>query len=172
MTKGKERIILGVDPGTRCMGWGAISTGGCRYQCVDYGAIRPKQKDPAQVYLHLFEEITAVLEKVHPSAVSVETQYVDKNPQSALKLGMARGMVLLAAAKKGIDFFEYSPTKAKIAATGTGRASKEQVQQMTAKILGLTSIPTPSDAADALALAICHAHYYKPAYQPFSLQRK
>jgi crossover junction endodeoxyribonuclease RuvC len=98
------------------------------------------------------------LEKYQPEAVAVETQFVYKNVQSALKLGMARGAVIIAAARRGIAVFEYAPRKAKQAVVGNGGASKFQVQKMVQMQLKLSQLPEPADAADALALALCHAH--------------
>ncbi len=95
--------------------------------------------------------------KYKPDCLAVETQYVKKNVQSAIKLGMARGAVVIAAARRKVQIFEYAPTKAKLAVVGTGRASKQQVQGMVQRLLNLPTIPEPEDAADALALAICHA---------------
>jgi crossover junction endodeoxyribonuclease RuvC len=101
------------------------------------------------------------MEKYQPDAVAIETQFVYKNVQSAMKLGMARAMGLLAAARRQIPIFEYAPTKAKLAVVGNGGASKMQVQKMIQLLLRLPTLPEPEDAADALALAICHAHTIK-----------
>lgn len=152
-------IVIGIDPGTRITGYGIIQLEGPRsYIPLDYGCIRP----PATMklsdkYFAIFTGINMLLEKYHPTALAVETQYVQKNPQSALKLGMARGTVLIAARQRDIPVFEYSPTKAKQAVVGNGRASKIQVQRMVQLLLHLSSVPQPEDAADALALAICHS---------------
>jgi crossover junction endodeoxyribonuclease RuvC len=110
--------------------------------------------------LIIFEAITELIERFEPDVLAVETQYVAKNPQSALKLGMARGVIALAARRKGVVIAEYAPSKAKLAVTGSGKASKAQVVGMTQSLLKLAQPPTPEDAADALALAICHAHMH------------
>lgn len=154
----KKEKILGIDPGTKISGYGLISSCGRSYVALDYGCIRP----PANLilserYLIIFNAIEELLEKFQPDAVAVETQYVHKNVQSAIKLGMARGVAIIAAKRRGIRIFEYAPTKAKLAVVGTGSASKAQVQGMVQRLLDLTEPPTPEDAADALALAICHA---------------
>ena len=151
-------IILGIDPGTRITGYGIIEKLGGTYRPIDYGCVRP----PANLklsdrYLILFNAIDALILKYRPDVLIVETQYVDKNPQSAIKLGMARGAAIIAAKRHGLSVFEYAPTKAKMAVVGKGTASKEQVQGMVQLLLKLKTIPTPADAADALALAICHA---------------
>ena len=101
------------------------------------------------------------MDKNKPNAVSVETQFVKKNVQIAMKLGMARGIILLACSLKNIPIYEYAPRKAKQAIVGNGAASKEQVQKMLKLLLNLSNIPEPEDAADALALALCHAHQLK-----------
>ena len=152
--------IIGVDPGTMVTGWGIILVTGNRYQLIECGTIHPKVKDvPEQKYLTIFEELSAVIEKHTPDVLSVETQFVGENVQSAIKLGMARGMAYLAAAKRGIPVFEYAPTKAKQAVTGKGNAPKAVVLKMVKLLLGLKELNVLEDASDALALAITHAHF-------------
>lgn len=151
-------IIIGIDPGTQVTGYGVIECINNACRAIDYGCVRP----PASLklsdrYLIIFNGIEELLEKYRPQALVVETQYVQKNIQSAIKLGMARGIIIIAAKRKGIAVFEYGPTKAKSAVVGNGKASKVQVQGMVKLLLNLDQIPTPEDAADALALAICHA---------------
>lgn len=152
-------VILGIDPGTTVTGYGVISTHDNRYTALDYGCIRP----PATLkltdrYLIIYQGVEELIERFSPSALVVETQYVAKNPQSALKLGMARGAIMIAAKRKGIPVFAYSPSEAKRAVVGNGKASKLQVQKMVQQLLRLSAPPHPEDAADALALAICHLH--------------
>lgn len=152
-------IILGIDPGTRITGYGLIRIHNNQIEPIDFGCIRPPATLPLQQrYRIIYEALMQLIEKHKPESISVESQYVAKNPQSAIKLGMAKGMVFLAGAMNNIEVFEYAPTKAKQAVVGNGSASKEQVQRMIASILRLPSAPEPEDAADALALAICHAH--------------
>ncbi|QVL57646.1 MAG: crossover junction endodeoxyribonuclease RuvC [Simkaniaceae bacterium] len=158
----KKIIILGIDPGTRITGYGIIETDLRTYTPIDFGCIRP----PAKLSLHeryalIHEGIEHLLDQYAIEAVSVETQFVSRNPQSAIKLGMARGVAILAATKRKIPIHEYAPKKAKLAVVGTGSASKSQVQRMMQTLLNLTEIPKPEDAADALALAICHANSIK-----------
>lgn len=155
----KPLIILGVDPGTRVSGYGVIHIDNQDYKPLDYGCIRPPPNFKlSDRYLVLFDSIVALIDEHQPTALVVETQYVHKNVQSAIKLGMARGTIILAAKKRGISVFEFSPAVAKRAVTGNGRASKFQVQAMVQRLLNLTTPPEPEDAADALALAICYAH--------------
>lgn len=151
-----EKVILGIDPGTRITGYGVIDL---NHNPIDFGCIRPPPKlSLAERYKILFEGIDALLQKFEPIAVAVESQFVLKNAQSAIKLGMAKGMVYLAAARKNIPVYEYPPKKAKLAVVGYGSASKSQVQKMIQAQLRLPKLPEPEDAADALALAICCSH--------------
>ncbi len=158
----EEVIILGVDPGTLVTGYGIIRQTDQYWEPLDFGCICPPRKlKTHERYLIIFEGIDLLIEKYKPQALSVETQFVYKNVQSALKLGMARGAVMIAAARRGVEVFEYAPTKAKLAVVGNGAASKYQVQRMVQMQLKLSSVPEPEDAADALALALCHAHTRK-----------
>ncbi len=160
----KKEIILGIDPGTRITGYGIISTEGTIIP-IDYGCIRPPPHLPlAQRYKIIFESIETLIEKHAPTQIAVESQFVLKNAQSAIKLGMAKGMVLLAAARKNIPVYEFAPKKAKLAVVGFGGASKLQVQKMIQSLLRLPVMPEPEDAADALALAICCSHQRKTPY--------
>lgn len=157
MTRNPAQHVLGIDPGTQVTGYGVVVRKGNRLITSDFGCIRPPKNAPLSERYHIIHQgLCVLLEKHQPEAVSVETQYVARNPQSALKLGMARGMVLLAATQHGIPVYEYSPSKAKLAVVGNGRASKAQIQAMVQTLLQLSELPKPEDAADALALAICH----------------
>lgn len=151
--------ILGVDPGA-CTGYGIIDAEGSQIKIIDFGSIRPSSKlNHPDRCLSLFNALETLIEIHSVDVVSVETQFVYKNAQSAMKLGIIRGMALLAGARKGIPIFEYSPKKAKLAVTGNGAASKECVQKMLQLLFRLPCLPEPEDAADALALAVCHAHH-------------
>lgn len=158
-TPSSDPIILGIDPGTQITGFGVVRLSGPKIIPLGFGCIRPPTRlDPAQKYHAIFHGVEKLIEQYSPNALSVETQFVYKNVQSALKLGMARGAVLIAAARHSVPVFEYAPKKAKLAVVGNGAASKEQVQKMIQLLLQLPQLPEPEDAADALALAICHAH--------------
>ncbi len=151
-------IIMGVDPGTRTSGYGLISLQEREYVPIDYGCIRPPVHFKlSERYLVIFDSIEALIEQYNPTALVVETQFVHRNVQSAIKLGMARGIIMIAAKRRGLPVFEYAPTEAKRAVVGNGKASKFQVQGMVQRLLKLAALPQPEDAADALALAICHA---------------
>lgn len=166
-TPQKKQIILGIDPGTQITGYGVVSVDEKRcFEVIDYGCIRPPASHTlTSRYLIIFRALETLLDRYAPKAVAVETQYIHKNPQSGLKLGMARGVALLAASLREIPVFEYAPTRAKRAVVGTGRASKFQVQAMVQRLLSLPSLPEPEDAADALALAICHGQAFKTGVQ-------
>jgi len=152
-----SQFVVGVDPGSCITGYGVIAILPRGMRVVDYGCLRTKSKQPLTTrYRIMHEGVSALLERYQPQALAVETQYVSKNVQSSLKLGMARGVVMLAATLREIDVFEYAPSKAKRAVVGNGSASKHQVKSMVSRLLGITL--TSEDAADALALAICHAH--------------
>ena len=151
--------IIGIDPGTIVTGYGIIQVDGAACEVVDFGCIKPPASHKiTDRYLIIYESVDELLEKYRPDVLVVETQYMQKNVQSAIKLGMARGIVILAAKKRGMGVYEYAPTRAKRAVVGTGRASKYQVQKMVQRLLELDHPPEPEDAADALALALCHAH--------------
>ena len=154
-------IILGIDPGTRITGYGIIRL---PMEPIDFGCIRPPPDLLLeQRYNILFDAVEALIERHKPAAIAVEAQFVLKNAQSAIKLGMAKGMVLLAGARAKIPVYEYAPKKAKLAVVGKGQASKFQVQKMIQTLLRLPVLPEPEDAADALALAICCGHNRNPA---------
>lgn len=153
------QIILGIDPGTRITGYGAIDGSA---KPLGFGCIRPPPQMPlGKRYQIIFDAVEALIEKYRPDAIAVESQFVLKNVQSAIKLGMAKGMVYLAASRRSIPIYEFAPKKAKLAVVGYGGASKSQVQKMIQALLRLPTPPEPEDAADALALAICCAHHLR-----------
>lgn len=158
----KTRKILGIDPGTLLTGYGIIEIDEKRqFKAIDYGCVRPPATLPLTArYKIIFQAVAELLDRYAPEAIAVETQYIHKNPQSGLKLGMARGVAVLAGALREIPIFEYAPSRAKRAVVGNGNASKIQVQAMVQRLLALPSLPIPEDAADALALAICHGQAF------------
>jgi len=159
VNKPHPKTILGIDPGSHVTGYGIICADGKTWKPLDFGAIRPPSSTNKQNrYLVIFEAVEHLITTFHPEALAVETQFVYKNVLSALKLGMACGAVLIAAAKWNVPVFEYAPKKIKLAVVGSGSASKHQVQHMIQKQLSLPTLPQPADAADALAIALCHAH--------------
>lgn len=163
MSQAKQKaVILGIDPGTRITGYGLIDADS---HPLDFGCIRPPPALRLELrYKIIFEGVEELIARHHPTAIAIESQFVMKNAQSAIKLGMAKGMVLLAAARAGISVYEYAPKKAKMAVVGNGSASKSQVQRMIQSLLRLPKLPEPEDAADALALAICCAHQLRTSH--------
>jgi len=158
-------IILGVDPGTRITGYGIVDHRPSGIIPLDFGCIRPPLRlSHHERYLVIYEALEKLIDRYKPDALAIETQFVHKNVQSALKLGIARGMAILAALKRKIPIYEYAPKKTKLAVVGHGSASKHQVQRMIQILLSLSQVPEPEDAADALAVAICHAHNSRGFY--------
>ena len=154
-------IVMGIDPGSRITGYGIISVLGNHYRCLDYGAIRCHgrggQTSFGQRLKTIHHELLRLLRRHAPAVVAVETVFHAVNARSALQLGHARGVALLAAAELEIPLVEYSPLEVKKSVSGVGRATKEQVQTMVRILLKLKESPQPNDAADALAVALCHA---------------
>ena len=151
--------MLGVDPGTAATGYGVIDRGAAgSLRLLECGVIRPRAGAPLAVRLQaIFEELSALIARHRPDTLAVESVFVAKNVRSALVLGHARGVILLAAAQAGIDVAEYPPATIKKAVAGAGAASKAQIQLMVAHILRLKTPPEPSDAADGVAVALTHA---------------
>jgi crossover junction endodeoxyribonuclease RuvC len=151
--------IVGIDPGSERTGYGCVETDGRRHRLITCGAITSAAGDAFPDRLaHMYRELSALLARTRPECVAVEGVFHAVNPRSALKLGHARGVALLAAVEAGCTVVEYTPAEVKRAVVGYGRADKRQVQQMIKLLLGLETPPAPYDAADALAVAICHLH--------------
>jgi len=153
--------ILGLDPGTAITGYGIVEPrGDGSYRAVAFGALRTPARQPLpRRLLSLYEQLRAVLAEYTPQAVAVEKLFVQRNLRSALSVGQARGVLLLAAAQAGLPVAEYTPTEVKSALTGYGGADKQQMQRMVQMLLGLGQRPRPDDVADALAVALCHAQH-------------
>lgn len=153
-------IILGIDPGSRATGYGIIEVNGSQHKCLDYGVIRiAKSTFAAQLY-EIFSDLTKLLAQQMPHEVAIEQVFVQHNVSSALKLGQARGAAITAVAQYQLPVFEYSTRQVKQATVGYGGAIKQQMQHMIKMLLKLKSVP-PQDAADALAIALCHAQMRK-----------
>ena len=158
----ENEIILGIDPGTKITGYGIIQKENKKIFPLDFGCIRPPYSmDLNSRYLVIFEGIEKLIAKYSPTVVAIETQFIKTDPkignaQSALKLGMARGCAIIAAKKNNLPVFEYAPRKAKLSIVGVGSASKHQIQKMVAMQLNINNQKIPEDAADALAIALCH----------------
>jgi crossover junction endodeoxyribonuclease RuvC len=152
-------LILGVDPGTAMTGYGLVGGDGDELALVGYGVITTTADSPLPRRLQtLYRELTGVMARYRPTAVAIEELFFSRNVRTALAVGQARGIALLAAAEAGLSVYEYTPLQVKQAVVGYGRATKDQVQQMVRMLLGLDVVPQPDDAADAIAVAICHLH--------------
>jgi crossover junction endodeoxyribonuclease RuvC len=153
------RTVIGIDPGLASTGWGVVSFNGSRFIHVGHGVVKTDPDVPlAERLLIIYNGIRKVLVKYAPAEAGVEELFFAKNVTSAISVAHARGTVLLALAQKGIPVGCYTPQQVKQAVIGKGRAEKEQVQRLVGVILGLDSVPGPDHAADALAMAICHAN--------------
>jgi len=149
--------VIGIDPGTLVCGYGVVDSVGAKMTAVAYGAIRVK-KDATfpQRLLQIHEGLLAVIREHQPEVASVEQLFVGKSVRSAMRTGEGRGIAVLTAAMAGLPVHEYTPAEVKRAVVGVGGAHKTQVQEMVRILLGLEKVPRPQDAADALAIAICH----------------
>jgi len=148
-------IILGIDPGFDRLGFGLIETGGAKLTCLEYGCVYTNKNTELKDRLaKIYEETSNLITAKSPKAVVVEQLFFQTNAKTAIKVGMARGVILLAIAKSGLPLVELTPSQVKTGITGYGNADKRQVQEMVQKLLGLQEIPKPDDAADALAIAI------------------
>jgi crossover junction endodeoxyribonuclease RuvC len=170
-------LVLGIDPGTAIMGYGLVAytpaqpdedVGGAAWlgmsglRMVEYGVLRTPAHMPLIERLpRLYDGVMRLLREYEPAVVSIEDLFFNKNVSTAMSVGHARGVVILAAAHAGLPIAEYTPLQVKQAVVGYGRATKDQVQQMVRVLLNLESIPQPDDAADALAIAICHLHTHQ-----------
>lgn len=152
-------IIFGIDPGIAIVGYGVIDYTGNKFKVIDYGAIltEPNKSFPERLK-EIYKELNELLEKHKPDAVAIEELFFNKNVKTAITVGQARGVQVLAAVNRGIELYEYTPLQVKQGVVGYGRAEKRQVQEMVKLILNLSTIPKPDDVADALAVAVCHAH--------------
>lgn len=152
-------IILGIDPGSNITGYGVIEKQGRRSKLIEYGCIRtPSGRPLVERLKRIYEGLQEVISAHHPDQAAVEETFYGKNARAALTMGHARGVALLAVAQAGIPLAEYAPREVKQSVVGSGGASKEQIQFMVRAMLGLPRPPEPEDAADAVAVALCHAN--------------
>ena len=150
-------IVLGIDPGTVTMGYGVVESNNDDLSLIDYGALVTSERSPIGERLcYLYRELLCIIQNYQPDMVAVEQPFVASNVRSALAIGRAQAVALLAATTQSIPTYEYTPTRVKQSVASYGASSKEQVQEMVRLQLGLKEIPQPNDAADALAVAICH----------------
>lgn len=152
--------VLGIDPGSETLGWGIVEGSGLKYSLIEYGTVKSSPKEAfSKRLLKIYEGVEAVIEKFKPDVISIEEAFYAKNVQVALKLGQVRGVVLLLGEKAGLEISEFSPRLIKQTVVGYGNAEKHQVQEMVRLLLKMKTAPQPHDAADALAIAICHFHH-------------
>ena len=152
--------VLGIDPGSETLGWGIVEGSGLKYAVVEFGVVTSNAKQPfAKRLANIYEGVSAVIESFQPDVVSIEEAFYAVNAGVAIKLGQVRGVMLLLAEQRGLEIAEYAPRLIKQTVVGYGAAEKRQVQEMVKLLLKLKAIPTPHDAADALAIAICHFHH-------------
>ena len=157
-----KMIIIGIDPGYEIVGIAVVEYVGNNFRTLEYNAITTPAGMPTVERLKkIYTEMTMYIDKYKPDAVAIEELFFNSNQKTAINVAQARGVLLVAVANKNVPISEYTPLQVKQSVTGYGRADKKQIQSMVKMILGLNVIPKPDDAADALALAICHAHSNK-----------
>ncbi|MGM0602348.1 MAG: crossover junction endodeoxyribonuclease RuvC [Bacillota bacterium] len=154
-------LILGVDPGLATIGFSIVEKEGNKFNVLEYGVIKtsPDKTDVERLKI-IYRNMKELINEYKPDQMAVEELFFNKNVKTAIVVGQARGVILLAGAESSITVAEYTPLQVKQAVVGYGRADKNQVQQMVKNLLNLSEIPRPDDAADALAIAICHGHVY------------
>lgn len=152
-------IILGIDPGFAIVGYGIIEYSGSHFKVIDYGSIETPAKIPMEQRLSMiFDGVRKLIETYHPDQMAVEELFFNTNITTGIRVAEARGVIITCAYKMGVKVFEYTPLQVKQSVVGYGRADKKQVISMVTMLLGLSKPPKPDDTADALAIAICHAH--------------
>ena len=152
-------IILGIDPGLAHTGWGVIETRGADARARAYGCVTTEAGEPIDIRLgRIYNEIQAVIERYEPTELAIENVYFAKNERSAIATAQARGVAIVACARRGLTVGEYTPMQIKQSVVGTGAATKEQVTYMVRRVLALDHDPSPDHAADALSAAVCHAN--------------
>jgi crossover junction endodeoxyribonuclease RuvC len=150
-------IVLGIDPGTASTGYGVVSSRGSRFQALEAGVIQTRPGTPLEQRLaDIHEQVGELLDRFDAAAMAVEELYFGANVRTAFAVGQGRGVVLLAAGQRSVPTASYTPQQVKAAVCGHGRADKDQVGRMVARLLGLAEVPRPDHAADALAVAVCH----------------
>ncbi|MBE5039873.1 crossover junction endodeoxyribonuclease RuvC [Ructibacterium gallinarum] len=156
-------IILGIDPGFAIVGYGIVEYKNNHFRPLEFGAVTTDAAMPMfDRFRSIYEDMNQILDRIHPDFMAIEELFFNSNQKTAINVAQARGVLLLSALNRQIPIFEYTPLQVKQAVTGYGRADKTQVQQMVKLLLGLDKVPKPDDTADALAIAICHGHSYRP----------
>ncbi|MCI0502600.1 MAG: crossover junction endodeoxyribonuclease RuvC [Fusobacteria bacterium] len=154
--------IIGIDPGTAICGYSVLDYIGNKFTLLDYGVVTtPANSDLEKRLYTIYQELKELIEEHQPQFLAVEELFFNTNAKTALSVGHARGVILLLGAMMGLEVFSYTPLQVKQSVVGYGRAEKKQIQEMVKLILNMEKIPKPDDAADAIAVAICHGHSYK-----------
>ena len=157
--KGGFMRIIGIDPGYAIVGYGILDYSGGKFAVVGYGAITTNKDTPFEKRLcEIYDDFNFLLEKYKPDCLAIERLYFNTNQKTGIDVAQARGVIVMSAAKRDIEIYEYTPLQVKQAVVGYGKAVKKQVQEMTKNILHLEKVSQPDDTADALAMAICHGH--------------
>lgn len=155
----KNIRILGIDPGYAIVGFGILEYDGLRFTPIEYGAVLTEAHTPFTERLRaIHTDIEFIFDKYKPDCMAIEKLFFTTNQKTAIDVAQARGVTVLSAADRSVPVFEYTPLQVKSAVVGYGKAEKQQVMEMTKQLLGLAQIPKPDDAADALAIAVCHGH--------------
>ena len=158
--------IIGIDPGYAIVGYGVIDYIGNKFKIVEYGAITTESnQNMNERFKSIHDDLNTIIERTKPEFLAIEELFFNSNHKTAINVAQARGVLLLSALNHGISVHEYTPLQVKQAVVGYGRAEKKQVQLLVKSILGLEKVPKPDDTADALAIAVCHAHSYNPRVQ-------
>lgn len=160
--------VLGIDPGYAIVGYGVIDYEKNKFKVVEYGAITTEAgEDMNMRFKTIHEDLNSIIERTKPDFMAIEELFFNSNQKTAINVAQARGVLLLSALNHNVRIYEYTPLQVKQAVAGYGRAEKKQVQLLVKSLLGLSSVPKPDDTADALAIAICHAHSYNPRVLDF-----
>ena len=158
--------VIGIDPGYAIVGYGVIDYIGNKFKIVEYGAITTESnQNMNERFKSIHDDLNTIIERTKPEFLAIEELFFNSNQKTAINVAQARGVLLLSALNHGISVHEYTPLQVKQAVVGYGRAEKKQVQLLVKSILGLEKVPKPDDTADALAIAVCHAHSYNPRVQ-------
>ncbi|MDD2431060.1 MAG: crossover junction endodeoxyribonuclease RuvC [Firmicutes bacterium] len=165
----KNKIVLGIDPGTALCGYGIVEEDQNGFRALSYGCIETSKEEPMPNRLDtIFQTLTELVKLYKPSAMSIERLFFNKNVTTAISVGQARGVCLLVAAQNQLEVFEYTPAEVKLSLTGSGKAVKRQVGFMVSSLLKLEEVPKPDDTSDALAMALCHYFHCNPIYDEIS----
>lgn len=155
--------VLGIDPGYAIVGYGVIDYTGNKFEVVEYGAITTEAGEEMNSrFKTIHDDLNTIIERTNPEFMAIEELFFNSNQKTAINVAQARGVLLLSALNHGLRIYEYTPLQVKQAVAGYGRAEKRQVQQLVKTLLNLEKVPKPDDTADALAIAVCHAHSYNP----------